>query len=93
LSAAATAGLRGPSVPETAPTPAQKRREALDVLHKVNQYLVVPCSCGIQFKIPPDFNRTTFDCPRCGAAHQVPVAPMAAAAAVLQGIPGSQKGA
>ncbi len=59
--------------PAPPPLPAAKQwRAAQDILHKVNNYGVIPCPCGIKFKIPPDFKQDRFYCPRCGAEHVVP---------------------
>lgn len=73
---------------EDASTKAQKR-DMGDLLRAVNQYLFVTCACGLKFKIPPDINRKSFPCTRCGREIAVPVAEIAAASAVLQGV---QKG-
>jgi heat shock protein HtpX len=49
----------------------KQTREATDILHKLNNFLFVPCSCGVRIKIPPTFKKETFACPRCGANHNI----------------------
>jgi len=49
----------------------QTKRETGDIMMKVNQYSFIDCSCGLKIKIPSDFNRKEFLCPRCGKRHSV----------------------
>lgn len=55
----------------TIPTEKERAREASDVLWKLNKYREIACSCGLKFKIPPDFHGDNFNCPRCGTVHPV----------------------
>jgi heat shock protein HtpX len=56
--------------------PAQERgsetRAVNDIFLSANHYAFVPCSCGVKIKIPPDFPKPRFACPRCGKEHQTP---------------------
>ena len=47
------------------------KRDTGDIMMKVNQYSFINCSCGLKIKIPPDFNKKEFSCPRCGRKHSV----------------------
>ena len=60
-------------VTTTAVTPGEKERarEASDVLWKLHKYGEITCSCGLKFKIPPDFHGNSFTCPRCGTVHSL----------------------
>ena len=49
----------------------QTKREAGYIMMKVNNYSFVNCECGLKIKIPPDFNRKEFSCPRCGRKHSL----------------------
>ncbi len=47
----------------------QTKRETGDIMMKVNNYSFINCTCGLKIKIPPDFNKKEFFCPRCGRKH------------------------
>lgn len=49
----------------------QTKREAGDIMMKVNDYSFVNCECGLKIKIPPGFNQKEFSCPRCGRKHSL----------------------
>lgn len=49
----------------------QMKRDTGDIMMKVNQYSFIDCSCGLKIKIPPDFNKKEFFCPRCGRKHSI----------------------
>jgi heat shock protein HtpX len=49
----------------------QTKREAGDIMMKVNNYSFVNCECGLKIKIPPGFNQKEFSCPRCGRKHSL----------------------
>lgn len=69
-----------------------QQREIGDLMRAVNKYLFVACvGCGMQMKIPPDFKKKEFACPRCSTKVQVPLAQMAAASVVLDGIEKSEQ--
>ncbi len=66
--------LRGVSV-EPPPLPdaemRKRKREAMDIFHRLNRFLFIQCPCGIKLKVPPTFSGQSMSCPRCGAQHQV----------------------
>lgn len=49
----------------------QTKRDAGDIMMKVNNYSFINCECGLKIKIPPDFNKKEFSCPRCGRTHSL----------------------
>jgi len=49
----------------------KQTREATDILHRLNGFLFIPCSCGLRIKVPPTFNRNDLKCPRCGTIHNI----------------------
>lgn len=57
-------------------------RQAGDVMRDLNKFLFLPCACGLRVKLPPEFKKESVDCPRCKRKLEVPVAQLAAAAAV-----------
>ncbi len=64
--------LRPPSSPaEDTRSSKQKARELGDLMRVLNDYMFIPCACGLMIKIPPDFNRPTLACPRCRRPHDL----------------------
>jgi len=57
-------------------------RDIGDLMRKVNKYAFLVCVCGLKIKVPPDFKNPAITCPRCGRKNEVPLAELAAAAAV-----------
>ena len=49
----------------------QTKRDAGDIMMKVNNYSFINCECGLKIKIPPDFKQKEFSCPRCGKTHKI----------------------
>jgi heat shock protein HtpX len=43
-----------------------------DIMRKVNGFIFLTCLCGLNLKIPPNFNRPTVSCPRCHRTLQIP---------------------
>jgi heat shock protein HtpX len=43
-----------------------------DIMRKVNGFLFLPCLCGLNLKIPPNFTRPTINCPRCNRTLTLP---------------------
>ncbi len=72
LAASEEKGLRETPAATPPPLPKQQWREAQDILHKLHGDRVIPCACGIRFKIPADFDKPRFSCPRCGTDHEIP---------------------
>ncbi len=70
-----------------AKSPRDQMREIGDLIRTMNGFFFTVCAgCSLKMKIPPDFNRNKFDCPRCGTNIIVPLAQMAAADTVLQAV-------
>jgi heat shock protein HtpX len=69
-----------------------RRRDVGDLMRAVNEYAFLACaSCGLRIKIPPDFKRKSFPCPRCQTDVSVPLAELAAAATVLEAVKVAEK--
>ena len=91
--AAAIPILGGATVAAEPPRPGSKAgtRQLNDLMRAVNNYLFVSCVCGLRFKLPPDFKRKDFSCPRCQRKIIVPTAQLAAAAVVLDQLEAKDK--
>lgn len=59
--------------------PRDQARQVGDLLRGLNQFIFLPCACGLRLKLPPDYPRDTIECPRCLRNLRVPVAELAAA--------------
>lgn len=46
-------------------------RQVGDIMRRVNGFLFLPCVCGLNFKIPPNFKADKVTCPRC--KREVPI--------------------
>jgi heat shock protein HtpX len=88
-----TVAIRKPSAEKgTAGSKKSQKRDLGDLMRAVNKYVFFACvGCGLQMKVPPDFKKDKFDCPRCNTQVQVPLAEMAAAAVVLDGVQQGQQ--
>ena len=47
-----------------------RTREVQDMLHNLNNYLMIDCDCGTKLKIPPGLRGQVVQCPHCGRTHQ-----------------------
>ncbi len=47
----------------------QSQRQIGDIMRKVNGFAFIPCACGVQLKLPPEYTARTVQCPRCGKIH------------------------
>ncbi len=74
-----TVQVREPSA-EAEKVEAEKTREVVDILHRLNGLLFVQCACGLRTKVPQNYEQDEIRCPRCGRITPLPVAAMAAAA-------------
>lgn len=45
------------------------QRQVGDIMRKVSGFTVIPCSCGMRLKLPPNFKSRTVQCPRCKRTH------------------------
>jgi len=57
--------LRGPSVEEPEDTPRARARATGNALMSLEHYLFLNCTCGVTMKLPPNFPKPDFVCPRC----------------------------
>jgi heat shock protein HtpX len=62
-------------------------RDIKDILHRVEGYAVLACSCGMKMKIPKGMDQPKIDCPRCGRTHTIPPDLLAAAAITAEHLP------
>ncbi|MEJ2633824.1 MAG: M48 family metallopeptidase [Calditrichia bacterium] len=86
LGAAKEQGIRNPSATPADHDPRKGLRQAKDILHKTAGYGLINCACGLTMKIPPNFNRQSVTCPRCGREHNV-AAELLAVSEALNHIP------
>jgi heat shock protein HtpX len=56
---------------EAAEQPADRVREATDVLWKLSNFNFITCACGVVLKIPPTFKHPSIQCPRCNREHKI----------------------
>ncbi len=50
----------------------ERAKEAVDLIDRLGNFLLVPCACGVRIKVPPNLKRDSVGCPRCGTQHAVP---------------------
>lgn len=82
MTAGATDSLpaRAPSAePEPRQEGIERAREAANFVGRAGQFLFIPCTCGLNIKVPPGYRDAEVPCPRCGTRHPVPQATPAAA--------------
>ena len=53
--------------------------DAANLTGRINQFLYIPCACGVNIKVPPNFPGDSVACPRCGTLHELPQAKVQAA--------------
>lgn len=60
---------------------ADKKKEAVERLQQVNDlfmhfedFIFIPCACGVRIRIPEGFKHDAIPCPRCGNMHPIPAA-------------------
>ena len=51
--------------------PRLERRQARDLSHRLNGFLPLRCTCGLEIKVPPDYERNEIRCVRCGSVLPV----------------------
>ena len=47
------------------------KRNTGDLMMAVNDYVFINCACGLRIKVPPDYNRDTVACTKCGTIHTI----------------------
>jgi heat shock protein HtpX len=70
-------------------------RDVMDLMRAVNGFAFLLCACGLKIKVPPDFDDSKIDCPRCKRENRIPTAQvtdMAEAAAVIGAMVGTVAG-
>jgi len=50
----------------------KQMHQVADIMRKVNGFIFLTCLCGLNLKIPPNFNRPAVNCPRCHRELQIP---------------------
>ena len=65
-----------------------RTREAGDLLRNLNQFLFLPCVCGLRLKLPPEYKKDSIECPKCQRMLVVPIAQIAAVKEVAEHLPG-----
>jgi heat shock protein HtpX len=43
-----------------------------DIMRKVNGFLFLTCTCGLNFKIPPNYKKDNVTCPKCQTTTPLP---------------------
>lgn len=61
--------LRGIRAEEKTVDVKKQTRESIDILHKLNNFIFIPCDCGVKIKVPPKFPLSSITCPKCGKEH------------------------
>jgi len=51
---------------------ASSHKDLNDLIKAIDKYFFIPCDCGLEIKVPPDFARSTINCPKCDRAWPVP---------------------
>jgi heat shock protein HtpX len=75
LASESSIAARAPSKEADAKKDAAARgREVADLLDRMVGFLLITCPCGVRIKVPPDLQRQTVPCTRCGRKHKVPEA-------------------
>lgn len=70
-----TLSIRKPS--EDTKSEKRSARDAIDLLRAASGYAFIVCVCGLKIKIPPDFEKSSIECPRCHRENEVPFAVLA----------------
>ncbi len=71
--------VRAAAVSAAAKGPREQARQVGDLLRDLNQFVFLPCVCGLRLKLPPAYPHESIECPRCHRTLRVPVAELAAA--------------
>ena len=50
----------------------ERVRQVNDLLDRLADFLLVPCACGVQIKVPPELRREVIRCPRCNRDNPLP---------------------
>ena len=50
----------------------ERIQEVDGILGRLASLILIPCLCGVQIRVPPNLERDSFKCPRCGREHAMP---------------------
>ncbi len=64
--------LKEKSAQESKPTGEANNKGVDDLIKAIENYYFIPCSCGLQIKVPPDYANSTITCPKCERIWPVP---------------------
>lgn len=84
---------RGPSADDPHKNKKASARDVMDLMRAVNGYAFLVCACGLKIKVPPDFDKKSLECPKCGQENELPVVEMAAMGAVADAVAGVDEAA
>jgi len=54
-------------------------QEVDGLLGRLASLILIPCLCGVKIRVPPNLEKKTVSCPRCGREHPMPEAEVASA--------------
>ena len=78
LEAGEQVAIRQPTAePDEKQAALDRARQAADLVDRLAEFLLIPCTCGVRIKVPPTLTRDTIRCPRCGTEHAIPRAELA----------------
>ncbi|MGD1002862.1 MAG: M48 family metallopeptidase [Candidatus Brocadiia bacterium] len=92
LAQSARAAARAPSAEPEKPVLA-RARDAVDIIHRLQGALFIPCACGLKIKVPYDYIAPTITCPICARVMPIPTAAPPAASAAGEISPAAQPAA
>jgi heat shock protein HtpX len=87
LTQAAHIAVRAPSAEAEKPE-MDRARDAVDIIHRLQGALFIPCACGLKIKVPYGYSAPTITCPICARVIPIPIAANAAPAAQPAAVPG-----
>ena len=64
--------IRKPAEQDASQSHKKTIRDVGDLLMAANGFYFLPCSCGLNIKVPPSQGKSHIQCPRCGTALTVP---------------------
>lgn len=73
--------------PKTTRDARTRIRNTGDLIRNMNQFLFLPCVCGLRIKLPPEYKKDKIRCPKCKRTLTVPVAQIAAMTGIAEHLP------
>jgi len=80
LSGADAPGVRAPS-PKSEQDDLAAAREVVDILHRMDGLIFLPCVCGLKIKVPEGYKNNKVKCPSCNRTLDIPAPVLLAASA------------